>query len=498
LKVTTEDLGDRQVMLTIEVDEKRVESTLRGVARRIARQYNIPGFRRGRAPYHVILQRFGREALLQEALEDLGQQVYQDVLKDEELEPYAMASLEDIQLDPLVFKMRVPLQPTVDLGDYRQLRVEPPVASVEEEQISAELERLRQDNVILEPADDRPAAMGDTVTLDVDAEVDGEPYVHEEGYVLALDVEDQGFTTGFVEQVVGMTVDEEKQFTLTLPSDETQEERQEATYTVTLQDVKARTLPDLDDDLARTVGDFDTLDELRQDIYDKLEQKAQREADLAYTEEAIEALVAQATIAYPPDLIEDQLNGNVENMEKRLKAQGLDLDDYIKLSGQTRETFRESLRPQAEKSARRSLVLSELAYQEKLNIAEDEVDARLASLAAAWGEQAGALREVLSSPENVRSVANTLLADKVIQRLVAIVKGEAPSLEGKAEQAPEEETEEPQEAGPVEAVTSVEEATLAEESVPIEEAAPVEKAETVQAKELSDEPAMEQVTQTES
>jgi trigger factor len=484
LKVTTKDLGDRQVMLTIEVDEKRVESTLRGVARRIARQYNIPGFRRGRAPYHVILQRFGREALLQEALDGLGQQIYQDALEEEELEPYAAASLEDIQLDPLVFRMCVPLQPIIDLGDYRQLRIEPPVVSVDDEQVNAELENLRQDNVILEPADDRPAAIGDMVTLDVDAEVDGESYVYEEDYVLALDVEDKTFTAGFVEQVVGMTVDEEKQFTLPLPHDETQDEeveKQEATYTITLQDVKTRILPDLDDDLARTVGDFDTLEELRQDIYDGLEQEAQRQADFTYTEEAIEALVAQATIEYPPDLIEDQLDDEIENIEERLKAQGLDLDDYIKLSGQTREAFRESLRPQAEKSARRSLVMSELAYQEKLDIAEDEVDERIASMASDWGEQADALREILSSPENVRSVINNLLADKVIQRLVAIAKGKAPSLEEEAEQEPEEETvEEPQGADPV------------------KEVAPVEEDETAQAIESLDVPVAEQTTQTES
>ena len=157
MKVTTEDLGSRQVMLTIELDEERVERTLRGVARRVSRDYSIPGFRRGRAPYHVIVQRFGREALLQEAMEDLIQEVYEEALEGEELEPYDIGSLEDVQLDPLVFKLRVPLRPTVDLENYREIRVEPPVVTVEEEEIGAEIDRLREANAILEPAGDRAA-----------------------------------------------------------------------------------------------------------------------------------------------------------------------------------------------------------------------------------------------------------------------------------------------------------------------------------------------------
>jgi trigger factor len=449
LKITTEDLGDRQVLLTIEVDEERVESELRDVAQRVARQHNIPGFRRGRAPYHVILRRFGREALLRETLDDLGQDVIAEALKSEELELYGQGSLEDVQLDPLVFKLRVPLRPLVDLGDYRELRVEVPVVTVDEEEIDAELERLRQANAILGPAGDRPAQMGDAVTLDVNADVGDEPYIHKEAYSMELGAEDDSFAPGFSEQVVGMKTGEEKNFTLVLPGDEKSDgdlTGQEATFTVTLREIKSRILPDLDDDLARTVGDFDTLEELRQEISRQLEEKAQHQADQEYTKEMLEALVAGATIEYPPDLIKDQIDSRIKDLEKRLEDQGITLDDSLKLRGQTEEAFRDSLRPQAEQSVARSLALSELAHQEKLDVEEEEVNQRIAAMSALWGERASEVQQMLSAPEGARSVASNLLADKTIQRLVAIAKGKAPPLEKVDEEGVEEPSEEPDEA----------------------------------------------------
>jgi trigger factor len=439
LKITTEDLGDRQVMLTIEVDEERVDRTIRGVARRISRNYNIPGFRRGRAPFHVILRRFGREALLQEALEDLGEEVIQDALEGESLEPYAAGDLEDVQLEPLTFKLRVPLRPTVDLGDYRELRLEPPVVSVDEDEIDTELERLRQANAILEPAGDRPAQLGDWVSLDISADVDDTTLVRKEADSIVLDAENTQFGPGFAEQITGMKVDQEKEFTLIL-SDDWGEERagQEAAFSVTLHEVRSRMVPELDDDLARTVGDFDTLEELDQSIREQFEETAQRQADQEYSEDVLQALIDGAAIEYPPDLIEDQIDDMADDLEQRLESQSLAMDDYWKVTGQTEESFRESLQPQAESIVRRGLTLGELARQEKLDVEGAEVEQRISLLSASWGERAGEMREVLSEPDSLRSIANSLLTDKAVQHLVAIAKGEAPSLEDGDDEAAEE------------------------------------------------------------
>jgi trigger factor len=429
LNITTEDLGERQIMLTIEVDEERVDKALRGVARKLGKEYNIPGFRRGHAPYSVVLQRFGREALLQEALDDLAQEVYVESLESENLEPYDIGSLEDVQLDPLVLTLRVPLRPVVDLGDYRQLRIEPPAVRVDPDEIDAELERLRQAQAMLEPAGERPAEMGDWVSMDIEAKVGDESIMDQDAYELVLDADAPELEAGLSQQIVGMEAGEEKEFELTLGDDWGEERNgQVGQFKASLREVRARIVPDLDDDLARTVGDFDTFAELREDVERQLEEDAQREVDAQYAEETIEALLNGATIEYPPDLLEDQIDDLAEGVERRLEPQGLTLENYYKLSGQTEEAFRESMKPRAEAILKRGLALAELAQLEQLDVEGDEVEQRISWLSSSWGERAGEIREALSAPESLRSIASDLLADKAVQRLMAIARGEAPEL----------------------------------------------------------------------
>ena len=429
MEITREDLENRQVLLTIKVDEERVEKALRGAARKVSRQYNIPGFRRGRAPFSIILQRFGREALLQEVADDLGQEVYEQALDSQELEPYGPAGLEDLQLDPLVYKMRVSLKPIVELGDYRELRVAPPDITVDEEQVAKELEKLQQENVVMEPAGDQPAQMGDMVDLDVHAEVDGEALDSQEHYTTVLDAEDEEFAPGFAEQIVGMHSGEEKQFVLSL-SDEWGEELvgHEADFTVNLHDIRARILPDLDDDLARTVGDFDSLEELREGIHNRIQDNLQHKADQEYLDKVVGTLVEQATIEYPPELVEEHIDDMLKDLEARLESQGIELDNFLKLNGQTKEAFRETMRPRAEEQARSSLVLSELARLEALKVEPLDIQQRIAEVSESWGERSRDVLEMLSSPDGVRSIAGNLLTEKVIERLTAIARGEAPVL----------------------------------------------------------------------
>jgi trigger factor len=193
----------------------------------------------------------------------------------------------------------------------------------------------------------------------------------------------------------------------------------------------------LDDDLARTVGDFDTLEELRQSIREQFEETAQRQADQEYSENALQALIDGAAIEYPPDLIEEQIDHMTDDLEERLESQGLEIDDYWKLTGQTEESFRESLEPQADTVVRRGLALGELIRQEKLDVEGAEVEQHISTLSASWGERAGEVRDMLHEPDSVRSIANSLLTDKAVQHLVAIAKGEAPALDGEADESAE-------------------------------------------------------------
>jgi trigger factor len=428
LNITTEPLEHRQLLLTIEMDEDRVRQAMQRAARQIAKQVNIPGFRRGKAPYSRIVQRYGEETIRQEAAEALAQKAYGEALEQEEIEPYAPAKLEDIALHPLTFKFTVSLPPTVDLGDYGNYRLKQQTVRVDKEDVQQALEEIREENAILEYVD-RPAELGDGVVIDiVGRAADGEEFLKGDDIRIILDAESTDPAPGFAEAVVGMEADDERTFTLTLPDDFPQEELrgQEAEFTVRLAEVYDSIFPELDDDLARTVGNFDSLKELEEHIREQLREAEQRKVDEEYAEQVLEAIIEQAQVEYPPVMIEETLNKVVEDVERRLKREAhLSLKDYLHVQGQTVEQLREELTPRAAAQLKRSLVLGEVVTLEKLEVDKEEISEQIEAASALWGARADEIRASLSSDAGRQAVRNRLLAGKAVQRLISIAKAEA-------------------------------------------------------------------------
>jgi trigger factor len=473
LNIITEPLEQRQLLLTIEVDEDRVQQAMQRAARQIAKQVNIPGFRRGKAPYSRIVQRYGEETIRQEAAETLAQTAYSEALEQEEIEPYASASLEDIELHPLTFKFTIPLSPVVDLGDYGNYRLEQQTVTVDEEDVQQALEEIREENAILEYVE-RPAELGDGVVIEIVGQADEEEFLQGDDIHIILDAESADPAPGFAEAIVGMEAGEERTFTLTLPDDFPREELrgQEAEFTVKLVEVYDSIFPELDDDLARTVGNFDSLKELEDHIREQLREAKQRQVDEAYTEQVLEAIIEQAQVEYPPVMLEETLNGVVEDVERRLKREAhLSLEDYLHVQGQTIEQLREELTPRAAAQLKRSLVLSEVVTLEKIEVGEEEVSDQIEEASAPWGARADEVRASLSSDAGRQAVRNRLLAGKAVQRLVSIAKaetseeGSVPPASGEevAGEPGEEEAEEGEEK-PEEEGTDVEEEREKEET----------------------------------
>ncbi len=431
LKITTEALENRQLHLTIEVSEKRTEQAKRQVARRISREVNIPGFRKGKAPYNVVVQRFGEETVFQEIANVLADEVYRKALEQEEIEPHSAGILEDVTPDPLTFTFTVPLRPTVDLGDYRDYRLDPPDVEVSAEELEEALEEIRKQNAILTPVE-RPAALGDVVMMDLYGETaDGEIFLDEEDLQVLLDAEEDEPAPGFHEAIVGMEEGEEQTFTLTLPDDYPEEELQgqEAEFDVVLTAVYEHFLPELDDDLARTVGNFDTFEELKEQVRKRLREEAQREADNEYARQVLEDILDQTRVEYPPVLLQEAVDDAVEDYEQAVKSQlRLSLDDYLRIQGQTMEELREELKPGAVTTLKRVLMLGEIIRAEEIDVDEEEIDAQIDEISASWGSRAEEMRTVLNTDAGRHDVLNRLLGNKALERLVAIAKGEAPEL----------------------------------------------------------------------
>jgi trigger factor len=433
LKIETLRNDDCTATLTVEVDPERVQTALRAAAKKVARQYNFPGFRPGKAPYETVVRHVGQKALYDVALDDLGQKVYEDALDEAKLEVSAPGVLADAQFDPMVLKFTVPLKPEVDLGDYRARRLPYTAPVVDEAQEQKALDDLRDAQAVLEPVD-RPAAMGDVLTVDLKAflnegENPSDYLVTQKDMSLLLDEKDPDRELpGLEQQLVGLTAGQDKKFDLTFAQDfvNSSLRGQMAHVEVKCKEVKHRDLPEWNDELAKTVGEFESLAALKERVHQDLQAQAKLEAERAYGDQVMDEMVTQAVVKYPPVLLENQLDALMEDLDQSLQQrEHLKLADYLKVKGKTMEEMRAENRERAEISLKRSLVLSRFIELEDLAVDKDEVDSRTSALEAQFGTQLDEkTRQVINSDRMRSSMALDLLTSKAYARLVALARGE--------------------------------------------------------------------------
>ena len=436
MKVTTEPRENRQLALTIEVEPERVEAALAKAAKSIAGKANITGFRKGKAPRAIVEQMFGKAALIEEVMDDLGQQVYREALEQENIEPFGPGQLEDIQAEPFVLKMVVPLPPRVELGDYRSLREPFEAPAATDDEIDHQVAHMRERNALVATAPEgAPADWGCIATLDALATVEGKEFFKDGDLDVTLEQQHLDDVTpvlpGFEAQIIGMQVGQEKSFSLPVPDDDDYGEEfkgKTAEFTLKLTGLKMRTLPEADDALAQTVGDFETMPALREAIRQDIANAKRREAEAAYLERVVDKLLETAQVEFPSQMVDDELDEMLERTDKRLRDQKLDLEGYLKMLGKTREEYRAELRPTAEGRLRRGLLLNEIVKAEKLSVDDGEVSAEIDTISASYGQHAGAIRASLSSEERRRGIHLDLLSRKGLDRLAAIARGEAAEL----------------------------------------------------------------------
>ncbi len=443
LTVTTEPRDDRQLAVTILVDQERVDRELRKAANKVASQYRIPGFRKGKAPYNIIVQQFGLANLYQEFVEDLGQELFQQAIEQEHIEPYAQSSLEDIKLDPLTYTLLVPLDPEMKLGDYHSLRLDEPKAELDEEEVEKRLEQYREQYSSWQSVE-RPSDWGDMLTIDVRSviapiEEGGKETVvlDETDWDVTPDQENPMEPPGFDEALIGLSKGETKEFVLGWPAEgQSIYAGKEATFTVTVKDVQAYEAPELNDDLAKLVGpDFETLEDLRQSIRDSMEANQKNRLENEYITSVLDAVVEMSTLNYPPVVIEDQINSMLQDTEQRLRQIGIDsFETFLRQTNQNMEEYRERLRPEATKIARRNLVLSEIVKTENLTATDDDIEEQIKAMIGGGAGEDGedgemaestkALADMLRQGAGRTMIISQILTRKAIDKLASIARGE--------------------------------------------------------------------------
>lgn len=436
LTIHTEEDSERQLKVTVEVPEDQVQAQMRRTARDFARQVNIPGFRKGKVPYNILVQRVGEEALRADAVEEMLESVFVEALEEIDEVPYRQPSLDDIEMKPLVLKITIPLEPIVKLGDYRTIRREIQPVDVTDEALEEALERIQDQHEILEVVD-RSAETGDMVTVSGEGKIDDEEggvIWHEHETDLVLNPDKLFPNLPFVENLVGLSAGESKEFGFTFPEDYEDEELagRKTTFEVSIEQVQSRELPELTDEIAQEEGDYETVDELREGLKKELYEQAERQAKSDLLDDVLDEMLSEVEIHYPPALLESELDDNLERFKEQVTRSGWQWDDYLKLQSSSEESLRDEWREDAINRVQRGLVLRQFIEEEKLSVSPSEIDLAVDERLGQFGENEelhDQLRSIFTQGEGLDMMTNEILMDKVQERVEDIVTGNAPDLE---------------------------------------------------------------------
>ena len=467
MKVSVEKLPGSEALVEFDFSWDEVEKASDKAFRKLVQKVDIHGFRRGKAPRSLVERKLGKEYIYQEGLDELMSEAYRDALKEYDLTPLKQPELEapDFEMgQPYHFSLKVPILTPVELGDYRSLHFEREEASLTSEEVEQELESLRNRRANWEVVE-RPAQIGDRVTMDLKLTVDDESISDLKDNPFELTDERHGLFTGMDTHIVGMQAGENKTFTTTIPDDYSNEKLagKEAQYTVTLHKVEFKELPELDDAFAIQVSDeeYQSLEDLRKAVSDNLLESKQRHIRDELREQVVNAVIEQSQFTIHPVMIQDETEEMEHQFSHLLEQQHMSMDQYLMLLKKSREEYLKELEPDAEKRVKRQLVLDEVIKKEEISVVPEEVEA----LFRAYAQMGQRLPQ---TEGQIRALTQSLLREKAITRLVEL------TTEPEAKSGDEEASAEAQSIAGAEAAVLAGEEEAAEENASPQSSSDVE------------------------
>jgi len=418
MKVSRENPEDCQAVLTIEAEAAELDESLDAAYRQLVNKVSIPGFRKGKAPRAILEQHIGRQSLLEEAYEHLLPELYRQAIESEELQPVARPEVEITQAEPLVFRAVVSLRPEVKLGDYHGMKLEPaPAVKMGKKEVTAAMQEFREGKGTWVPVD-RPVEPRDLVTIDVEASVEGEPWLNQKGVAYEADVESRAPVPGFASQLQGAEKNKEMVFSLPIPEDYPVKEicGKEASFTVTINEIKEKELPELDDELAKSAG-YDSLAAMKKKVAADLKAQAEARKSSEQRQKALDVLVDISEVSYPPIFEEEEIAGILREEARRLGF--AETEEYLRVRNKTEDELKEEIGPIARKRLVQGLVLEKLAEEEKVEVDSTEVDDRLSEIAGDVEDREKA-EQLFSHPQIRQSIEQSLLTQKTLDRLLEV------------------------------------------------------------------------------
>ncbi|MEK4222838.1 trigger factor [Bacillus sp. FSL W8-0116] len=425
MSVKWEKLEGNQGVLTVTVDADKVNEGLDYAFKKVVKTINVPGFRKGKIPRPLFEKRFGVESLYQDALDYILPEAYAKAVEESGIEPVDRPEIDIEQLEKgkeLIFKATVTVKPEVKLGEYKNLEVEKVDTEVTDEDVENELKALQERYAELVVKEDGKAEEGDTVVIDFEGFVDGEPFEGGKAENYSLELGSGSFIPGFEDQLIGTKAGDEKDVEVTFPEEYHAEELagKPAVFKVKVHEVKAKVLPELDDEFAKDVDEeVETLEDLKAKIKDRLKHQKEHEAEHALQDAVVEKATANAEIDIPEVMIENEIDRMMQEFSQKLSAQGMNLELYYQFSGQTEEDLRNQMKENAETRVRTSLTLEAIAKAENIEASEEDVEKELQRMADQFNLSVEDIKKALGDLENLKA---DLRINKAVEFLVENAK----------------------------------------------------------------------------
>ena len=425
MSLQVEKLEKNMAKLTIEVPAEELEKAMQNAYLRAKNRITIPGFRKGKAPRKMIEQMYGKGIFLEDAANALIPEQYSKALEECDLEIVSQPEIDVTQIEPgkaFIFTAEVAVKPEVTLGEYKGLEVPKSETEVTDEEIEAELKKEQEKNSRTITVEDRGAENGDIATIDFEGFVDGTAFEGGKGTDYPLTLGSGSFIPGFEDQLVGAKAGDYVEVNVTFPEEYQSKDLagKAAVFQCDVKKVETKELPELDDDFAQDVSEFDTLAEYKEDIKKNLTERKEKEARTAKENAAVDKAIENAQMEIPDAMIETQISQMLDDFSRRMQAQGLTMEQYMQFTGLTADKMREEMKPQALKRIQTRLVLEKIAETENIQPSEEEVNEEISKMAEMYKMEADKLKELLGDRE-----LEQMKKDMAVQKAVTLVADEA-------------------------------------------------------------------------
>ncbi len=414
-----------EVKLELTVEASKFEEAINKVYFKSAKYFNIPGFRKGKAPMKIVEKYYGEEIFFEDAFNEVAPDALEEAVKENNLEVVSRPDIDVKQIEKgkdLIFTAVFQTKPEAKLGKYKGIEIKKIEYNVTDEEINHELMHMQEHNSRLITVEDRPVEKGDTVTIDFEGFVDGKAFEGGKAENHELEIGSNTFIPGFEDQIIGMKIDEEKDINVKFPEEYFSKDLagKDATFKIKLHEIKKKELPELDDEFAKDVSEFDTLEELKKSIKDRLEKQNKEKEKFEIEEEVIKEVCKNVEVEIPSGMIETETENMLKDLETRLSYQGLKLDQYLQIIGKTKEDIKKEYEPQANEAVKSRLMLEAVIKAEKIEALDDEIEAKMKEMAKNYGREND---EEFMKNENVANyIKEGIKSEKALDFLVKNAK----------------------------------------------------------------------------